>query len=263
MFFLKKFVSQFLMPMPLVCMFFLVGWVLQRLTRFKKTGTTLKACSFCLFLLFGYGVGYGYLYKLERIYPPFDPTPEQCEQLRGTGVVVLGQGMPEESDLPLRYQNSGVFERRLFEGVRIAKLIPDSMLIVSMAGDGTIDNKRAYLNWYMEQVDFPTNRVEMVVDARDTNEEAHLSQFLIQSFDQTHKTNMLVLVSSASHLPRAVHVFREQGMNATPSPCDYVTPGKSCRTFQFPYIPFPSTSNFEFSQRAVYEYLGCLYERMR
>ena len=177
---LKKFISQFLMPMPLVCECFLLGWVLTRFTKYKKTGKCFSFLALFLFLLFGYGFGRTYLYNLERRYPPFDPTPEQCEALRGAPVVVLGQGMPIQSDLPLRYQNNPVFERRLFEGVRVAKLIPESRLIISMAGEASNSVKQAFLDGYMLQVNFPTNRVFMFTTARDTSEEAKLANARIR-----------------------------------------------------------------------------------
>jgi uncharacterized SAM-binding protein YcdF (DUF218 family) len=177
---LKKFISQFLMPMPLVCECFLLGWILTRFTKYKKTGKVFYLLAFTLFLVFGYGFGRTYLYNLERRYPAFDPTPEQCEALRGAPVVVLGQGMPIKSDLPLRYQNNPVFERRLFEGVRVAKLIPESRLIVSMAGEASNSVKQAFLDGYMLQVNFPTNRVFMFTTARDTAEEAKLAKQAIE-----------------------------------------------------------------------------------
>jgi len=329
---LKKFISQFLMPMPLVCECFLLGWVLTRFTKFKKTGKCFSFLALFLFLLFGYGFGRTYLYNLERSYPPFDPTPEQCEALRGAPVVVLGQGMPIKSDLPLRYQNNPVFERRLFEGVRCAKLIPESRLIVSMAGEASNSVKQAFLNGYMLQVNFPTNRVFMFTTARDTSEEAKLanarirecangpsnqvSSFKFQvsslstnalSHSRTNelpppppncqlilptatdlsrsptnalmnsctnelanfrtlelsnfRTNVLILTTSASHLPRAMKIFQKQGLNPVASPCDYAELEPPAFKVKWPYLPLPSGSNFEIAQRALYEWLGNLYER--
>jgi uncharacterized SAM-binding protein YcdF (DUF218 family) len=176
----KKFLSQFLMPMPLVCECLLLGLILTRFTQYKKTGRFFTLLSLLIFLLCGYGFGRTYLYNLERRYPSFEPTPEQCEALRGTPVVVLGQGMPETSDLPLRYQNNYVFDRRLFEGVRVAKLIPESQLVISMAGEAPDTIKRLFLDEYMALVNFPTNRVFMFTTARDTSEEAACAKLLIE-----------------------------------------------------------------------------------
>jgi len=309
---LKKFISQFLMPMPLVCECFLLGWVLCRFTRYKKTGKCFILLAFTLFLLFGYGFGRTYLYTLERRYPAFDPTPEQCEALRGTPIVVLGQGMPAKSDLPVRYQNNPVFDRRLFEGVRVAKLIPESQLIVSMAGEASNSVKQAALDFYMTQLNFPTNRVSMFTTARDTSEEAKLAKQVISeqwavgsgpkssgstnlssralpppngqlilpaatdlSRSPTHalmnsRTNELnntlpriVLATSASHIPRAMKIFQKQGLNPIASPCDYTD-------FQEPELerniwyrwPMPTGKNVDHSERALYEWLGNLYESL-
>lgn len=297
---LKKFISQFLMPMPLVCECFLLGWVLYRFTRYKKTGKSFTFLSLFLFLLFGCGFGRTYLYNLERRYPPFDPTPEQCEALRGVSIVVLGQGMPVKSDLPFRYQNNSVLERRLFEGVRVAKLIPDSRLIVSMAGDASTSAKQAALSHYLQQLNLPTNRVVMFTTARDTAEEAKLANERIRECSNARmrecangvsnlptnalmnsrtnellpaltncRTNELnntlpriVLATSAAHIPRSMKIFQKKGLNPVASPCDYIEIVPS--DFQlFSYmLPFPTGNNFEVAQCALHEWLGGVYESM-
>ncbi len=337
---LKKFISQFLMPMPLVCECFLLGWILTRFTKYKKTGKVFYLLAFTLFLVFGYGFGRTYLYNLERRYPAFDPTPEQCEALRGAPVVVLGQGMPIKSDLPLRYQNNPVFERRLFEGVRVAKLIPESRLIVSMAGEASNSVKQAFLDGYMLQVNFPTNRVFMFTTARDTSEEAKLanarirecanakmrecangtsnqvssfkfqvsslstnalmnsrtnelsnfrtlelprrgvasseagSNFRTNVLSSSHsqnfrtlelsnfRTNVLILTTSAAHLPRAMKIFQKQGLNPIASPCDYTDSKEPKLIWERWYQwPLPNGKNIEDSERALYEWLGNIFER--
>jgi len=284
--------------MPLVCECFLLGCFLTCFTRYKKTGKCFYLLGVTLFLAFGYGFGRTYLYNLERRYPPFEPTTEQCESLRGTPIVVLGQGMPEKSDLPVRYQNNPVFERRLFEGIRVAKLIPDSYLVVSMAGDGSNSVKQAALDDYMRRLNFPTNRVAMFTTARDTSEEAKLAKncliallrdcvigssntmsntyalaksestnqsvSLSVSLERSVITNkaIIILTTSASHIPRAMKIFQKLGLNPIPSPCDYTN-------FEAPQIkwengyqwPLPSGGNIDHSERALYEWLGNIYER--
>jgi uncharacterized SAM-binding protein YcdF (DUF218 family) len=277
------------MPLPLVCECFLLGWVLYRFTAHKKTGRVFCLLSFILFLLFGYGFGRTFLYNLERRYPPFEPTPEQCEVLRGASVVVLGQGMPEKSDLPVRYQNNPVFECRLLEGLRVAKLIPESRLIVSMAGEAPDNVKQSFLDEYMALVNFPTNRVSMFTTARDTSEEAKLAKScVIGTFNKTNEngsilgyispTNALinyhtnelnntlpriVLATSASHIPRAMKIFQKQGMNPIAAPCDYTDVDRPRLKFKNEYQwPLPKGENIEHSERALYEWLGNLYESL-
>jgi uncharacterized SAM-binding protein YcdF (DUF218 family) len=287
---LKKFISQFLMPIPLVCECLILGWILVRFTQYKKTGKAFYLLAFTLFLAFGYGWGRTYLYNLERRYTAFEPTPEQCEALRGTPVVVLGQGMPESSDLPLRYQNNEIFDRRLLEGVRVAKLIPESRLIISMAGEAPDTIKQLFLDEYMSLVNFPTNRVFMFTTARDTSEEAACAKKVISnqcsvisgdgssrasdpvsSFQfpvsnlQTnaltnYRTNALLLATSASHIPRAMKIFQKQGMDPIPAPCDYTDVNPPHAEWKHWYLPpLPEGRNIKNSERAVYEWLGNLF----
>lgn len=217
------------MPIPLVLEFFIVGWLLHRYSRFKKTGTVLKVFALLLFLSFGYGIGDGYLYSIERRYPPFEPTPEQCEQLRGGVVVVLGQGLPVESDLPLRYRENYAFMLRLFEGVRVAKCIPDSHLIVSMAGKTPESTKQAFLNEFMDAMTFPTNRVSMVTTGKDTREEVALACAVISN--RISGTGLAwpttIVATSASHIPRSLLLFQKVGvMSPIAAPCGYIIRGR-------------------------------------
>jgi uncharacterized SAM-binding protein YcdF (DUF218 family) len=289
---LKKFISQFLMPIPLVCECLLLGWILFRFTQYKKTGKFFYLLAFTLFLAFGYGWGRTYLYNLERRYPSFEPTPEQCEAYRGANIVVLGQGMPESSDLPLRYQNNEVFDRRLFEGVRVAKLIPDSRLIIAMAGEATNTVKQLFLDEYMSLVNFPTNRVFMFTTARDTSEEAACAKQVIEKYAnarmrecannggaQSTITNVhsaatirefenssiraLILATSASHIPRAMKIFQKAGMDPIPAPCDYTDVNPPEVVWREWYLlPMPEGRNIKSSERALYEWLGNLFESL-
>ena len=252
--------------MHLVCEFFLLGWALQRFTRYKRTGRVLKIISLVLFVIFGCGIGTRtYLYNLERKYIPFDPTIEQQEELQGAVVVVLGQGMPAQSDLPVRNQNNAVFERRLFEGVRVTKLIPDSRLIVSMTGDATDATKQQFLDWYMSQLHFPVNRVSMFTAARDTRDEVKLTLESIREnnllsegvLDVTNISSRLIVVTSASHIPRSLKIFQKVGIFPIPAPCDYTDISKPRRLFQR-----PSGGNFDVAQRVTHEWLGSLYESL-
>jgi len=241
-----------------------MGWLLYRYSRFKKTGITLKVFSLLLFLAFGYGIGDRYLYSLERRYPPFDPTPDQCEQLRGSVVVVLGQGLPVVSDLPIRCRENSTFMLRLLEGMRVAKLIPDSQLIVSMAGKASEQDKQMFLDDLSAIVLLPTNRTSMITTARDTREEVALAYVAISNrvAGSGQAWPMIIVATSASHIPRAIKIFQKVGVCPIPAPCDYTDFEKQKGPFQWPFIRFPSGYSFDLAERGAHEWLGSLYERL-
>ena len=62
----------------------------------------------------------------------------------------------------------------------------------------------------------PESALLLDSDARNTYENATRTKRLIGPAS-------ILLVSSASHLPRAVGLFRQQGFRVTPAPCDYAS----------------------------------------
>jgi uncharacterized SAM-binding protein YcdF (DUF218 family) len=67
-----------------------------------------------------------------------------------------------------------------------------------------------------------------------------------------------LLVSSASHLPRAVPVFTKQGFRVTPAPCDYVSqnlPRKSWDDIDLFNI-LPNENALQQTREAVAEVAG-------
>ncbi|MDD5704294.1 MAG: ElyC/SanA/YdcF family protein [Kiritimatiellae bacterium] len=245
---LKRILGQFLMPLPLVLELFLLGWMIRHWTRFKRTGSLLRLLSGVLFLAFGYGIGNNALYRLERQYPPFDPTPAQCERLRGCDIVVLGQGLAPDSDLPVRFRDNDVFRARMMEAARVARLIPDSRLLISMAGLSPSADKQVALEEYAAQYRFGPERLAMFTDARDTAEETARALSLA-------RTNVLILVTSASHLPRALRLFAQHGSHPLPASCDYAIREPS-PPYTLSRLPLPTTRNWLNTERYFHEMLG-------
>ncbi len=252
----KRFVAQFLMPMPLVVEVFVLGWLLSRLTRFKRTGTGLKVLAGCLFLAFSYGFGSGHLSRIERKHPIFDPTPAQCEQLSGCDVLVLGQGMVLASALPLRFRVNGTFYMRLLEGVRVGRLLPDSRILVSMAGDAPLEDKHRFVREFAETVGVPACRFLVLDGARDTAEEVQMAL-------DVARPHALVVATSASHMPRALQIIRDTGVTAVSAPCDFTHTSRDAPEFSLRNLPLPSGHGFELSKRAAHEWLGSIYEAQR
>lgn len=280
MFVVKKFISQFLMPIPLVAVIFLTGWLCVRFSRFRRIGKALIGSAIGLFLLFGYGIGTErYLYRLERSYPSVELNAAGVEQLRGGAIVVLGQGMAKESDLAFRYQTGPSFQMRLQEGVRLYRKIPEAQMFISLAGETDIKNKERFLDEYAREHSLKRERMHLIAAARDTSDEARIAIDLA-------KTNRFVVVTSASHLLRASKIFskeltrrkvpnivvpggvlmktdNERPSDAVliPAPCDYLVASKPViPKFRLWALPLPSVDGFSITQHALYEWLGNLYE---
>lgn len=280
-YFLKKFISQFLMPLPLVFEVYLLGWLLAQFSSYKRTGQCVKGFAILLLIIFGYGLGAEkYLYSLERLYPSIELRAADFANLKGSAIVVLGQGFPEKSDLPLRFQANASFLQRLEEGMRLYRMIPDAKLLVSMAGDADRSMKEQFVDAYALEHSLKRAGIQLITSSRDTSDEVRLAIDLAM-------TNRLVIVTSATHLPRAVKIASKElvrrrmpyavvpagdlpeaacerrfGFLLIPFPCDYLYASRSKPTLRLWDLPLPSAEGFRMIQHAFYEGLGNRYEDM-
>ena len=68
-----------------------------------------------------------------------------------------------------------------------------------------------------------------------------------------------VLVTSATHLPRAVAMFKKAGMNPIAAPTDYLISDEGSDMFGL----FPRAEAGWMIERALHEYLGLFWARLR
>lgn len=81
---------------------------------------------------------------------------------------------------------------------------------------GTGPQEAVQMKQWTVRLGVPESATKIDTEARNTCENATGTKRLIGSAS-------ILLVSSASHLPRAVPVFTKQGFRVTPAPCEYVS----------------------------------------
>jgi len=90
-------------------------------------------------------------------------------------------------------------------------------------------------------------------NAMDTKDEARFIRELVRD-------DKFILVTSAAHMPRSMALFRNQGMEPIPAPAGHII--KKRGGFG-PGIFFPGAGELYQTERAVYEYLGMAWARLR
>ena len=90
--------------------------------------------------------------------------------------------------------------------------------------------------------------------SRDTKEQARIIRTMVGK-------NGLLLVTSASHMPRAMALFEFQGMKPLAAPTRHLVRAKDDALSPADF--FPSLDALYKSNRAIYEYLGILWARLR
>ena len=253
-FFVKHIISRLLHPLPTLVLLLVLGALLRLFGKTRRIGRLVHLADLLLFLAFGFGVFNGALERLERIYPPFPGDDAAvCEGLRGATISVLGQGFATV-DLPHRLRANDCLRQRFSEGAYVFHHVPDSRLLVSMSGGASLEDKRVGILELAATYGIPTNRVDFYGNARDTVEEARETL-------RFAGTNRVVLVTSASHMPRSVGIFKKAGCDVVPAPCEYVFFGPSTqwRWYDWHF----GVRNFDRAERLMHESFGLLFERMK
>ena len=99
------------------------------------------------------------------------------------------------------------------------------------------------------------NKQDLVLESlsKDTKDEARLIQKIVGK-------DQFILVTSASHMPRSVALFKKHGMHPIPAPTDYFV---KKRQRVSPGIFFPSAGDLYKTERAFHEYLGMVWAKLR
>jgi uncharacterized SAM-binding protein YcdF (DUF218 family) len=208
----KTLVAISLSPLLIALMLQLVGWIFWLKRRRSRKGLWLIASGTGVLLL---GSLSGFTFESQRaaqfLYPPLDvkslpPGPLQ--------IVVLGTGFNPDSELPANSRVGGTFLSRLIEGVRVLRARPDAELVVSIAGETAAANKQQFWQELQPILGLGDVRSRLITTAESTLDEAKL-------VDEINTGQPLVLATSAGHMPRAVRIFSDEGLEVLPAPTDY------------------------------------------
>ncbi len=180
------------------------------------------------------------LMPLERAYPV--PNLIGLYNSGIEDVVVLSGGGGRNWYNPLASQalNESSLSR-LMAGLELCVLLDGHVqLIVTGAGRDNTAGDMARLSW--------TIRPELPIAVDSTARRTWDHPKGVRPYLRSER---LILVTSASHLPRAVSVFRRAGLKPVPYPADYRYPA-AYRAEDF----IPSTQHLVNLEAALYEYLG-------
>jgi len=243
-FLLKKFVTFFVEPLGLVLTLLAVGLYLLHVRKYRLAKLMLSGSLFLL-LLFSYPPFANFLVQnLENQYPKFD------YKQRVKYIHVLGNGHNTDPSQPISSQISSGGTKRVLEGIIIHKNMPHSKIIFTgYAGDTNTTN--AVMNAKLAHA-LGVDYKEMIINGKpvDTKEEALFTKSLVGDAP-------FVLVTSATHMPRAVMLFRSLGMKPVPAPTNYY------KSEFRGYLRVPKPVYFFISSLAMHEYLGILWAKLK
>ena len=249
---ITKFIEAFVLPPGLFVAFMalLGGWLLGR-RKARLEGWLAIGLAALLWILSTQAVGELLIAPLERAYPP----PAAAEACWGDAIVVLGGGTrsssPAEAGAPaLTDESTG----RLVYGVRLAREMPLPLIFTGGRALGRADrpSEAEAAERVARSLGIEGKRFFLEERSRTTWENA---RFVAEDFE----TAVPLLVTSAWHMPRAIYSFREHGMDPVPAPTLYMSDPSPPLPTDF----VPSAGGFETTSRALHEYVGLIYYRLR
>lgn len=252
-FVLKKIIGPLITPLPVCFAILIAGIVFLWGRKRQQLGKILVSISMAgLFVSSTPWVSTFMIRPLEHKYPAltqFNGLPEI------KWVVVLGGGMLDDENISANSQLYDSSVSRLAEGIRIHRRLPGTKLIVSGGpASGTISEAEAMAGTASL---LGVDRQEIVLEktSLDTEDQAILVKKIIGNDD-------LILVTSASHMPRSMALFKKQGMRPIAAPTDYKTKPRGkvgLRLFSL----CPGARHILMIEMAMHEYLGMLWAKMR
>jgi uncharacterized SAM-binding protein YcdF (DUF218 family) len=252
MFFAAKVLA--LLTQPLAWVIALLTLSLMLMGRKPQAARNCVAMALATIVFMGWQPAPDYfLRNLESQYPEFSPQAD----LRGfAGVVVLGGGTESghvaQSHVQPLFTDAG---ERLSAPVSLLRHNPHLRVVYS-GGEGTLlgrgpsEAERARL--FFDSMGLTNQQVQYESASRNTYENAALSARL-PGIDPTQPW---LLLTSASHMPRAMRTFTKASWNVTAYPVDFRTGAST------PWLDYSLREGSQKWQMVLHEWLGILSYRI-
>ena len=221
MFVLSQLADIVLLPSNLTGLIGL-GGLLALLVGFRRLGVTSLGTAIMLLILFGWSpLGPAALAALENRFPP--------AEVQGpvSGIILLGGAVETHIAHERRAVTLTDAAERVTAIAELARRYPEARLLLSggasdmLAGEPATESSLA--RDLLVSMGVSRDRIELEERSRNTCENAAESKRVAQPTT----SEQWLLVTSASHMPRAVACFRAVDFSIVPYPVDYRTRGSS------------------------------------
>jgi uncharacterized SAM-binding protein YcdF (DUF218 family) len=245
-FVLSKTIAYLVMPSNFLMAIGLIGLVLL-FTRFRRLASWLIVTSLVLIAVVGYSpLGRILLLPLEERFPPWDAS-------RGApdGIVVLGGAISPDISVGRGAVALNGSAERVTVAVELAHRYPNARIIFTggtASLDPTAPLEAPLAVKEFEALGVPHERITAEEQSRNTIENAVFSRLLAYP----KPGERWLLVTSASHMPRAIAAFRAAGFAVEAYPVNWHTRGR--RDAAELFVSF--AGGLAMTDYAVHEWVG-------
>jgi len=239
---------MFIMPFPLGMLLFILGLVWLFRGTYSKAKTALSLSLVWLFLISYPPLANLLLYSYENSYPALQTAPKNIQY-----IYVLGNGHHTDNTQPITSQVNEVSSVRLNEAIRLYRQLDEQPTIIVSGYSGLYDPTSSAVMQERLALSLGVKKEKLHLEplAKDTQEEAQAAKKYIG-------TVPFILVTSASHMKRAMRFFKHEGLTPIPAPTNHLA-----------QIIHPHYFTF-FDQGAVhkthilwYELVGLMWQKLK
>jgi len=235
---LEAFLNPLFLVLLLIVMALFFSWKIVWARRFLLTATVMS-------IIFSTSWLPAYLTKsLESVYPAISHYDASVKY-----IVVLSGGQADVNDKPAEMVLYSASVKRLLTGIRLWKQIPEAKLVLSGGGYGHQTAEAIAMRHLAKQCGVPNEH--MIIEDQSLNTSAQS-----KALKSTLGNQPFYLVTSATHMPRSMMLFRDQGMKPIAVPTDYTYYWQDER-WQKRYIP--NAHNLVYTEIAMHELLGIVW----
>jgi uncharacterized SAM-binding protein YcdF (DUF218 family) len=249
-------------PSGIIALCFVVS--LPLIAMGKRVGKYLLVLGIVFFLVFSSSpLSIALLARLENTYPPLLDTKELGSI---DTIVLLTTAAWGDTDVPVTSQVGETTQSRLMEAIRLYQLIPGAKIVISggpLDPGGSSPAVCGIVGDLANALGIPKGRIVLEPNSTTTYENGVEVKKILGE-------KRFILVTSASHLPRAVAVFRKLGMSPVPAPADIRSiqhrphfDASGGRLLKEIVSALPSSTHLVHSERALHEYVGFAWYWLR
>ena len=221
MFWLSKTIGFILLPSNVIGVLGLAGVIAALIGR-RRLGLSLLIFSISLLVICGWSpLGPAMLVILEDRFPE----PRLSEPV--AGIVMLGGAVDTHITVERGHATLNEAGERVSAMLALSRRFPEARLVLSGGASHVLTTQpvteSAVARNLLVELGVEPSRIEVEERSRDTCENAEQSLLLATP----RSGEQWLLVTSASHMPRAVACFRAAGFPVRPYPVDYRTRGEA------------------------------------
>jgi len=246
-FLIKKWLGGLLMPLSFSLLLLFISLLLLFFSQRQTLAKWLALFSFTILCGFSLLPSAYHLTKpLERQYPPLLIAEQSLDY-----ILVLGSSGIDDPNLPITGQLSATALSRFSEVLRLYYANPNATIVVSGSGFGDSKSHAQLLQQLAIAFNIPKQKIIRLDNTKDTNQEAQQMSVIIEG-------KKAALVTSATHMPRAMKLFKQYQQFPIAAPAMYLAKENAFTLPSYAYIP--SAYQLYKSQVALHEYLGLLQQ---